>query len=134
MSLKSAVNTAINGRTPMHYGRNTQLDCILEKREGIQDFVDSTVQAIEAGTFRPEKYTDPKGSRKFTLLPLFSMQAGHIPLDAETLPTILRRSGLATRVTMSEEDFLRTVWQNFDFTHLGFESVEDLATQNVEWR
>jgi hypothetical protein len=118
----------------MHYGRNTQLDCILEKREGIQDFVDSTVQAIEAGTFRPEKYTDPKGSRKFTLLPMFSMQAGHIPLDAETLPTILRRSGLTTHVTMSEEDFLRTVWQNFDFTHLGFESVEDLATQNVEWR
>ena len=126
--------TAINDRTSIHYGRRTQQNAILLKRDQIQDFIDNTARELEAGTFRPEKYTDPKGSRKFTLLPMFSMQAGHIQLDLETLPPILRRAGLVTRRTLSEEEFLRAVWQNFDFTHIGFERVEDLFTQAIEWR
>ena len=125
--------TAINDRTSIHYGRRTQQNAILVKRDQIQDFVDNTARELEADTFRPEKYTDPKGSRKFTLLPIFSMQAGHIQLDLETLPPILRRAGLVTRRTLSEEGFLRAVWQNFDFTHIGFERVEDLFTQDIEW-
>jgi hypothetical protein len=91
-------------------------------------------EQLKAGTFRPKKYTDPKGSRKFTLLHMFSMQAGHIQLDLETLPPILRRAGLVIRCTLSEEEFLRVIWQNFDFTHIGFERVEDLFTQDIEWR
>jgi hypothetical protein len=128
------VYTAINDRSSIQYGRRTQQNVILLKRDQIQDFVDNTARELEAGTFRAEKYTDSKGSRKFTLLPIFSMQAGHVQLDLETLPPILRRAGLITRRTLSEEEFLRVVWQNFDFTHIGFERVEDLFTQDIEWR
>jgi hypothetical protein len=128
------VYTAINDRSSIQYGRRTQQNVILLKRDQIQDFVDNTARELEAGTFRAEKYTDSKGSRKFTLLPIFSMQAGHVQLDLETLPPILRRAGLITRRTLSEEEFLRVVWQNFDFTHIGFETVEDLFTQDIEWR
>jgi hypothetical protein len=62
------------------------------------------------------------------------MQAGHIQLDLETLAPILRRAGLVTRRTLSEEEFLRVIWQNFDFTHIVFERVEDLFIQGIEWR
>jgi hypothetical protein len=128
------VYTAINDRSSIQYGRRTQQNVILLKRDQIQDFVDNTARELEAGTFRAEKYTDSKGSRKFTLLPIFSMQAGHVQLDLETLPPILRRAGLITRRTLSEEEFLRVVWQNFDFTHIGFERVEDLFIQDIKWR
>jgi hypothetical protein len=128
------VYTAINDRSSIQYGRRTQQNVILLKRDQIQDFVDNTARELEAGTFRAEKYTDPKGSRKFTLLPIFSMQAGRVQLDLQTLPPILRRAGLITRRTLSEEEFLRVVWQNFDFTHIGFERVEDLFIQDIKWR
>jgi hypothetical protein len=128
------VYTAINDRSSIQYGRRTQQNAILLKRDQIQDFVDNTARELEAGTFRAEKYTDSKGSRKFTLLPIFSMQAGHVQLDLETLPPILRRAGLITRRTLSEEEFLRVVWQNFDFTHIGLERVEDLFIQDIKWR
>jgi hypothetical protein len=26
------------------------------------------------------------------------------------------------------------VWQNFDFTHLGLASLEDLSTEDIQWR
>jgi hypothetical protein len=128
------VHTAIQGRTNIEYGRRTLHHSILSERDQVQEFVDSTIRSLEAGTFRPEKYTDPKGSRKFTLLPLISMQAGHIPLDMQTLPLILRRAGHTRRRHLSEEEFTRLVWQNFDFTHLGFQSFEDLFTQDIQWR
>jgi len=128
------VHTAIQGRANVAYGRRTQHDSILSKRDQVQDFVDTTIRALEAGTFRPEKHTDPKGSRKFTLLPLISMQAGHIPLDMQTLPIILRAAGLTTRRHLSEQEFILVVWQNFDFTHLGFQNLEDLFTEDIQWR
>jgi hypothetical protein len=92
---------AINRRTPIHYGYAAQHRAILQHREAIQDFVTGTRRELEEGTFRPEKYTDPKASRKFTLLALFSFQAGHIQLDAKTLPLILGRAGLISRQSLS---------------------------------
>ncbi|GAB5590927.1 hypothetical protein Unana1_05827 [Umbelopsis nana] len=64
---------------------------------------------------------------------MFSIQAGHIPLDAETLPQILKRAGLVPRRNLSEEDYVQAVWQNFDFSHIGFASLEQLSTEEVKW-
>ncbi|GAB5585820.1 hypothetical protein Unana1_00720 [Umbelopsis nana] len=110
-SLNAAVHTAINGSTTLPYSRRIQHSAILPKRDLVENFVNTTVRELESNTFRPEKYTDPKGSRKFSLLPIFSMQAGHIALNKETLHTILRRAGLGIPIHCSEEDFLRVVWQ-----------------------
>src|ERR1700709_762835 len=41
---------------------------ILNKRDEIDLFVSTTMQEINADTFRPLKYTDTKGSRKFSIV------------------------------------------------------------------
>lgn len=106
----------------------------MDRQVQIRNLVTLIIGELQAGTFRPEKYTDPKGSRKFTLLPVKSLQAGHIALDLATLPRILRAAGLTTTTVMSQEEFERQLWRNFDFTHLGFESFEDLFTEDIQWR
>jgi hypothetical protein len=68
------------------------------------------------------------------LLPVKSLQASHIALDAKTLPVILRAAGLTRRRKLPQEEFERVVWQNFDFTHLGLASLEDLSTEDIQWR
>jgi len=38
-------------------------------RTAIDNFAQEIIDVIEAGTFAPEKYTDPAGSRQFTFGP-----------------------------------------------------------------
>ncbi|CAO3682968.1 unnamed protein product [Umbelopsis ramanniana] len=133
-SIEAVVYTAIQRRTDVVFGRRQAHNAIVDKLDQIRGFVTQTIDDINAGIFRPPKYTDPKGSRKFTLLPVKSLQVGHIALDATTLPIILRAAGLTTRRRdLPQDEFERLVWQNFDFTHLGFASLEDLFTKDAQW-
>jgi hypothetical protein len=61
-------------------------------RTAIDDFAQEMIDDLEAGTFAPEKYTGPAGSRQFTFAPIFSWQLGHTQLDKYTFPPILRQS------------------------------------------
>jgi hypothetical protein len=31
-------------------------------------------------------------------------------------------------------EYVQAVWQNFDFSHIGFASLEELTTEEVNWR
>src|ERR1700709_2113896 len=74
-------------------------------RTTIDNFVQQTVDAIEAGGFAPEKYTDPSGSRQFTLVPIYSMQLGPIHLDRYTMSPILRSAGTPCQANVSANQF-----------------------------
>ena len=91
------------------------------------------MQEINADTFRPLKYTDTKGSRKFTLLPVCSMQATHIQLDRATFPYILRRAGLYTGTAMSEETYRQVCGQHLNLQFLGIQSIEDFSQERLEF-
>ncbi|CAO3663551.1 unnamed protein product [Umbelopsis ramanniana] len=102
-------------------------------RTAIDDFVQETIDAIEAGTFAPEKYTDPAGSRQFTFAPIYSWQFSHIQLDKYTLPPILRSAGIQIHSTPSDEQLLDTLWRYFNFAAIGFHRQEDLHTNRLKF-
>jgi hypothetical protein len=132
-SLVSHAYTAISKQAP---GSKKLRSCghILSKQDRIDSFVSTTIYEINAGILQPAKYTDPKGCRRFTLLPICSMQATHIQLDLQTFPYILRRAGLYTGSNMTEERYRQICWQNFNFQVLGINSIEDLSQERMEFR
>ena len=106
-SLTSQVDNAISRKTFVNFEAKKLRQCsnILAKQEQISQLVATTVQEISNGSFRPAKHTDPKNCRRFTLLPLCSMQATHISLDKETFPNILRLAGLHTGGALDERRY-----------------------------
>jgi hypothetical protein len=135
-NLVSLVYNAIASKTVVNFEAKKLRACspILSQRRQIELFVTTTIDDINAGTFRPAKYTDPRGCQRFTLLPVCSMQATHIQLDRYTFAYILRRAGLYTGGSISEEQFRQICWQNFDFQAFGIRSIEDLAQEHMEFR
>ena len=135
-SLVSLAHNAIESKSHTNFAAKKLRTCtpILSTRPQIEIFVTTTIDDINAGTFRPAKYTDPEGCRRFTLFPICSMQAAHIQLDRYTLPYLTRRAGLYTGGAMTEEQFRQICWQNFDFQVLGIESIQDLSQERMEFR
>jgi hypothetical protein len=135
-SLVSHAHTAISKQASVDFGSKKLRGCgpILSKQDRVNHFVSTTIDEINAGIFQPAKYTDPKGCRRFTLLPICSMQATHIQLDLQTFPYILRRAGLYTGSNMTEERYRQICWQNFNFQVLGINSIEDLSQERMEFR
>ena len=101
--------TAINDRSSIQYGRRTQQNVILLKRDQIQDFVNNTARELEAGTFRAENIQIPRApenspSYRFSLCKpgTFNWTWRHCHQSWEELVSSL--------VLLSEE-FLRVIWQ-----------------------
>jgi hypothetical protein len=95
--------------------------------------VEETKGTIAANAFRPEKYTDPKGGRLFTLLPVYSFQARHIRIDAPTFGRILVDAGLERRATANEEQIYQRYWQNFDMARIGIRDFASLRTNSLQF-
>jgi hypothetical protein len=91
-------------------------------RTTIDNFVQQTVDAIEAGGFAAEKYTDPSGSRQFTLVPIYSMQLGHIHLDRYTMSPILRSAGIPCQANISANEFQSLLWRYINFAPIGVQA------------
>lgn len=87
------------------------------QRVRIQDFVQDTRD-------RPERYTDPRGARRFTLLPVYSMQMRYIPMTDQALKRILRLSGT---LTGGITDMVQLCWRLFRMNLLGFDTVRQLT-------
>ena len=134
--LTSHVDNAIRRKTSVNFEARKLRECrhILAKQEQIAQLVTTTVEEISNGSFRPAKYTDPKNCRRFTLLPLCSMQATHISLDKQTFPNILRLAGLYTGGPLDERRYREICFQHFNFQNLGIQSIEDFSRAGIEFR
>jgi hypothetical protein len=104
------------------------------KRLQIDKLAEETIQALKSNNFRPEKFTDPKGLRRFTVAPVHSFKCRHIQLDKYTLPPILARAGIECPYYASDDDFLDVLWKCFDFAKIGFATKESLRTDVLEFR
>jgi hypothetical protein len=56
----------------------TQMSCI-------KALISKVSTKIKSKTFRPKTYSDPKGCRRFTMLPVLSLQHRNIHIDYQTL-------------------------------------------------
>ena len=134
-SIKATVYSAIKNRGYVNFANSVlrHRNVTLGHRQAICDFAQTTIDAIESNTFAPEKFTDPKGCRRFTLTPIHSFQLRNIPLNKQTLHSIATRAGLPYSWRISNEDFSRYLYQLFDFSTIGFHTLESLRTDQVEF-
>lgn len=134
--LTSHVDNAIRRRTSVNFEAKKLRRCrqILAKQKQIVQLATTIKEKIRTGTFRPAKYTDPKNCRRFTLLPLCSMQATHISLDKKTFSYILRRAGLYTGEDLDERKYRQIVFQHFNLQILGINAVEDFSRVGKEFK
>jgi hypothetical protein len=115
--MKAAVHTAIKNRESVQFtAKIVQTKTFTKDRYLlISSFVEETIGALKANTFKPEKYTDAKGSRRFSIAPVHSYQCCYVQLDKYTLPPILARAGITCPSQASDDVLLDILWKYFDF-------------------
>jgi hypothetical protein len=134
-SLLALVYVAIKYDSLPVYGKKVR-DCrslSTGHREQTETFVRNTREAINGGTFQPEKYTDPKGTRLFTLLPVHSFQLRHVQFDIRSFPPLLRQAGISVPTTMTQDQFRHLLWCHFDFSNIGVNNEEELKSDKFEF-
>ena len=134
-SLLATVYVAIKSDNLPTYGRKVRLCSSLsnDHRQQIETFVGNTREAINGGTFQPEKYTDTKGTRLFTLLPVYSFQLRHVQLDMYSFPQLLRKAGIPIPPNITQDQFRHLLWSHFDFSNIGINNEEELKSDKFEF-
>ncbi|GAA5798102.1 hypothetical protein HPULCUR_003502 [Helicostylum pulchrum] len=103
--------------------RRTRQDLSAEEKTSLDRFVEETRDSIATNTFRPEKYTDPRGARLFTMISLYSTKMRYIPINRVALAKLLRNHGITNIPTKS---MTQLCWEAFDMSKIGFESFDQL--------
>ena len=102
--------------------------------KNLANFISETSTAIDQKTFRPMKYTDPKGARRFTLLPVYSFQLRHISLDNQSFSHILHEAGLrSTGSIISNKVAREEYFRLFNMARIGYPTLESLQTEKCEF-
>jgi len=102
--------------------------------QAITNFVNETKISISGRNVRPEKYTNPKDARLFTLLPVYSFHPRYIQIDGIVLGKLLVDAGLEMQQNCADDDMTsRRFWQYFDMTRIGMQTFEDLNTDRQKF-
>ncbi|KAI9481551.1 MAG: hypothetical protein EXX96DRAFT_538736 [Benjaminiella poitrasii] len=56
----------------------------------LDNFVHEHIELIRTAQSKPEKFTDTRGMRRFTLVPLYGLQKRHVQFDKQSFPKLLR--------------------------------------------
>lgn len=129
-SVEVAVYSAIRQKKDLQMSKSFKTplpnDCLAR----LKKFIDDTSAAIDQGTFRPTKYTDPRGSRRFTLLPVYSFQMRHITLDNQALSHLLFKTGIKKTATLLSNDAARQAYfEFFDMAKIGYPTLDSLQSE-----
>jgi len=134
--IEAAIYIAINQKSDLQLGWKVLKSAAVttEVIQAITNFVNQTKISISGRTFRPEKYTDPKGVRLFTLLPVYSFHPRYIQIDGIVLGKLLVDASLETQQNCADDDMTsRRFWQYFDMTRIGMQNFEDLNTDRQKF-
>ncbi|KAL1931005.1 hypothetical protein VTP01DRAFT_10142 [Rhizomucor pusillus] len=97
--------------------------------EALQNLVTTTQDELKRGCFNPLKYTDPKGARRFSILPLYSVQKRHVLLDNQAFAKIMYEIGFKSNGSPYKADDLHEAYFNlFDMSKTGNSTLESLDT------
>jgi hypothetical protein len=81
-SLQEAVLISINSETPLVLGSKLQRYEETGEVGLFKAFIEETSTQIKEGIFAPAKYTDPRGSRWFLLLPIHDYVPKNVTIDS----------------------------------------------------
>jgi hypothetical protein len=129
------LHSAIHSNSPLQLGRKV-LDCraiSAAHRQSMINFVEETKFSIANRTFRPLKHTDPRGGRLFTLLPIYSTHPRYMTINKQAFSRLLVDANLEQNCTLDDNQTFDRYTRYFDFTTIGFPSVESVRTERVQF-
>ena len=114
--------TKISKKTMNEVSKSKGRDLTSEEKLILDRFVEDTREEIITNTFRPSKYTDPRGARLFTVLPVYSLQVRHVPINEKVLKKLLKNQG----VNYKNKSYPRICFDTFNMKKVGFQDFEQL--------
>ncbi|KAL1932327.1 hypothetical protein VTP01DRAFT_9383 [Rhizomucor pusillus] len=120
-SLKVHIHNAINLHKSLVLPKSFTAPLPEPVMKDIKTFIEETSTELKNGTFRPLKYTNPRGARRFTLLPLYNFQARHVSMDLQAFSKLLLDSGLRIKKDgqVTQETAKQGYFRIFDMAKIG---------------
>ncbi|CEI92614.1 hypothetical protein RMCBS344292_06868 [Rhizopus microsporus] len=128
-SLKENTLTAINSNKALEI--TSKLKNIDKKdTDAVQTFIKTVQTRIQDKTFMPLKYTDPRESRYFSILPLYKIDSKSIQIDAQSFWKLAKQCDNKIKPGQKNDNDL-TLWyfNAFDFSKLGYKTLESLTSR-----
>ena len=102
--------------------------------DAVQTFIKTVQTRIQDETFMPLKYTDPRGSRYFSLLPLFKIDSKSIYIDAQSFWKLAKQCDNKIKPDQKNDNDL-TLWycNVFDFSTIGYKTLEILTSRSKKF-
>ena len=83
--LNAKIRERINGKQNKEWDKNTIERLTASQMSSINALITKVIPKINAKTFKPKTFTDPRGCRRFTMVPIHSLRNRHICIDYQTL-------------------------------------------------
>ncbi|CEG65139.1 hypothetical protein RMATCC62417_01990 [Rhizopus microsporus] len=132
-SLKENTLTTINSNKTLEI--TSKLKNIDKKDiDAVQTFIKTVQAKIQDKTFMPLKYTDPRGSRYFSLLPLYKIDSKSIQIDAQSFWKLAKQCDNKIKPSQKNDNDL-TLWyfNVFDFSKIGYKTLESLTSRSKKF-
>ncbi|ORE18515.1 hypothetical protein BCV71DRAFT_285265 [Rhizopus microsporus] len=127
-SVKENTLTAINSNKILEIASKLK-NIDKEDIDIIQTFIKTVQARMQDKTFMPLKYTDPRGSRYFSLLPLYKIDSKSIQIDAQSFWKLAEQCDIKIKPGQKNDNDL-TLWclNVFDFSKIGYKTLESLTS------
>ncbi|KAL1930102.1 hypothetical protein VTP01DRAFT_1256 [Rhizomucor pusillus] len=116
-SLKQSVYDSIRKQEPLKLSKSFTRPLPEESMEALQNFVTTTQDELKRGCFNPPRYTDPKDARRFSILPLYTVQKRHVLLNNQAFAKIMYEIGPKSNGSPYKADDLHEAFFNLFYTN-----------------
>ena len=102
--------------------------------DAVQTFIKTVQASIQYKTFMPLKYTDPRGSRYFSLLPLYKIDSKSIQIDAQAFWRLAKQCDNKIKPGQkNDNDLILWYFNVFDFSKIGYKTLESLTSRSKKF-
>ncbi|KAL4205885.1 hypothetical protein AB4K20DRAFT_1925791, partial [Rhizopus microsporus] len=132
-SLKENTLTSINSNKTLEIASKLK-NIDKEDINIVQTFIKTVQARMQDKTFMPLKYTDPRGSRYFSLLPLYKIDSKSIQIDAQSFWKLAEQCDIKIKPGQKNDNDL-TLWcfNVFDFSKIGYKTLESLTSRSKKF-
>ncbi|CEJ02497.1 hypothetical protein RMCBS344292_16499 [Rhizopus microsporus] len=132
-SLKENTLIAINANQTLE--KTSKLKNIDKKDiDAVQTFIKTVQARIQDKTFIPLKHIDPRGSKYFSLLPLYKIDSKSIQIDAQSFWKLAKQCDNKIKLGQKNDNDL-TLWyfNVFGFSKIGYKTLDSLTSRSKKF-
>ncbi|ORE08859.1 hypothetical protein BCV72DRAFT_322503, partial [Rhizopus microsporus var. microsporus] len=132
-SLKENILAAINSNKALEItSKHRNID--RKDIDAVQAFIKTVQAKIQDKTFMHLKYTDPRGSRYFSLLPLSKIESKSIQINTQSFWRLAKQCDNKIKpVQKDDNDFTLWYFNVFDFSKIGYKIFESLTSRSKKF-